>query len=213
MCEVSGSTPWAEPWSTVTSFGFVAVGFALLVALARREDRGPPAGTRVAYALLTIAVGLGSAVQHGLAPAWNPVVHDPPLFGVLALVAADGVADLTGRRLGAWWWAAPTIGCAALAALAPGASAVVQGLAAAVAIGVSLLRAARRPPLRRRLRIALTLLAVGASLGTLGRPGWPLCDPDSWLQTHAVWHLLAAAALWVLAPVVGTRRGGQPAQA
>lgn len=204
MCEVSGSTPWAEPWSTLTSPAFVAVGAMLLLSRARRTDGCAPAGTQLAYALLTIAVGLGSVVQHGPAPAWNPVVHDPPLFGVLALVAADGLADLTGRRARTWWWATPTAGCVLLAALAPGASAAAQGVVAAVAVAVSLLRALVRPELRTRLLTALALLAVGGGLGTLGRPGWPLCDPESWLQTHAMWHVLAAAALWVLAPAIGT---------
>jgi hypothetical protein len=53
--------------------------------------------------------------------------------------------------------------------------------------------------------VALAVLAAGALAGTLGdRTG--LCRPDSLLQGHAVWHLLAAVALWRLAPAVGVRR-------
>lgn len=203
MCELSGGTPWAEPWSTVTSLAFVIVGMVLLLTRAQRPHTTP--GTQLAFTLLTIGVGLGSFLQHGPAPEWNPIVHDPPLVGVLALIAADGVADLTGRRLRTWWWAVPTLLCVGLAALAPGVSAAAQGIAAAVAIGVSLLRARRRPPLARPMLLALTIAGIGGLLGALGRPGWPLCDPGSWLHTHALWHVLAAAALWVLAPAVGRR--------
>lgn len=72
-------------------------------------------------------------------------------------------------------------------------------------MGANLWRAYRRPGLRAALLSALAVLAVGGVLGTLGdRTG--LCRPDSLWQGHAVWHLLAAAALWRLAPVVGHRK-------
>ncbi|MCZ6853579.1 MAG: hypothetical protein O7G86_06640, partial [Gammaproteobacteria bacterium] len=29
-----------------------------------------------------------------------------------------------------------------------------------------------------------------------GRPGNPLCNPDSLIQAHAIWHLLSAVATW-----------------
>ncbi|MGD2101206.1 MAG: hypothetical protein PVG83_03150 [Acidimicrobiia bacterium] len=43
----------------------------------------------------------------------------------------------------------------------------------------------------------LALLAVVAVIGRLGATGGPLCDPDSVLQPHGIWHLGAATAiLW-----------------
>jgi len=47
---------------------------------------------------------------------------------------------------------------------------------------------------------------VGATFNVLGRTGGPICAEGSVLQGHAAWHVLAAAALWVLAPTLGTRR-------
>lgn len=208
-CEPAGAWPWAEPASAVSSLAFVAAG-ALIVLTARRT------GARVALGVLTALVGVGSLVQHGPAPAWNPVAHDPPLMGALALVAADALGDLTGRRVRTWWWLAPTIAVAALAATSPTASTVAQASAAGVAVGASLLRARSRPALRRRTLAALALLAAGAAVGTLSRPGMPWCDPDGLLvpvlSGHAVWHVLAAAALAVLAPTLGTRRTAVPAE-
>jgi hypothetical protein len=218
-CELAGGSPWAEPLSTWTSLAFVVAGTAVVVA-ALRPRPGPSSGTlrpddaattrlHVAFGVMVALVGAGSVVQHGPSPSWNPVVHDPPLLGALAPVAADAVADLTGRRLRTWWWLAPTLLGVPLAAVAPPWSTTAQVVAAVVAVGASTLRAWRRPAVRRRTVTALVLLAVGGGVGTLSRPGWPLCDAGGplgvTLQGHAVWHVLAATALWLLAPTLGTR--------
>ncbi|UTT58745.1 hypothetical protein [Cellulosimicrobium cellulans] len=217
-CELAGGAPGAEPLSTWTSLAFVLAGAAVVVAARRPEpgapgDPGEPDGAasqlRVAFGVLVALIGVGSVVQHGPSPSWNPVAHDPPLLGALALVAADALADLTGRRLRTWWWLAPTLLGVVLAAVSVPASTAAQVVAAGVAVAASAARAWRRPAVRRRTVAALVLLAVGGTVGTLTRPGWPLCDADGALGLalpgHAVWHVLAATALWVLAPTLGTR--------
>ena len=40
-------------------------------------------------------------------------------------------------------------------------------------------------------------------IGSFSRAGGPLCVPASLWQGHAAWHVLAAAALVVLAPTIG----------
>jgi hypothetical protein len=164
----------------------------------------------IILALLAIGNGIGSIIQHGPEPWWNEVVHDPPLIGALAFVAADAFADLTGRRLHHWWWAVPTL-LTALAALAWHPGSLVLMLGSAVAgIGLSLLRVIKRPAIRRPAILSLTLLAVGGLIGTLGVPGRPLCLPDSaffasgW-STHSIWHVMSAVAFIPLALVVGSR--------
>ncbi|WP_454044719.1 hypothetical protein [Cellulosimicrobium sp. Marseille-Q8652] len=221
-CELAGGAPWAEPLSTWTSLAFVVAGAAIVEATIRARRHAPSGSTtpsvpdgaavrrlRPTFGVLVVLVGVGSVVQHGPSPSWNPVAHDPPLLGTLALVAADAVADLTGRRLRTWWWLAPTLVSVALAATSVPASAAAQVVAAVVAVAASVVRAWRRPAVRRRTVTALGLLALGGTIGTLTRPGWPLCDADGplgvTLQGHAAWHVLAAVALWVLAPTLGTR--------
>lgn len=221
-CELAGGAPWAEPLSTWTSLAFVVAGAAIVEATIRAHRHAPSGSTtpsvpdgasvrrlRPTFGVLVVLVGVGSVVQHGPSPSWNPVAHDPPLLGTLALVAADAVADLTGRRLRTWWWLAPTLVSVALAATSVPASAAAQVVAAMVAVAASVVRAWRRPAVRRRTVTALGLLALGGTIGTLTRPGWPLCDADGplgvTLQGHAAWHVLAAVALWVLAPTLGTR--------
>ncbi|WP_277211124.1 hypothetical protein [Isoptericola croceus] len=183
----------ADAWS---SLAFVAAGLWVVV---RRHRPGPDGRsgdaprTRAALGVLAILVGVGSVLQHGPAPAWNPLLHDPPLLGVYALVAADAVADLTGRPLRTWWWLAPTLADVALAAVVPAASMVAQATAAAVAIVATLTRAAARPALRARLLTAVAVLGVGGSF-------WFV---EPW--GHGVWHALAAVAIAVVAPAVGWR--------
>ncbi|MFF2453045.1 hypothetical protein [Isoptericola sp. NPDC058082] len=174
----------ADTWS---SLAFVVAG-AWIVTTAHRSAAG--ASSRVALGVLAMLVGVGSVVQHGPAPSWNPVVHDPPLLGAYALVAADAVADLAGRRLRVRWWLVPMLADVVLAALWPGASVVAQGAVAAVAVVAVLLRARARPRLRPRLLLALAVLGVGTVVGTL---------------SHAAWHVLAASAIAVVAPAVGRR--------
>lgn len=212
-CELAGGAPWAEPLSTWTSLAFVVAGGAVVVAAPRRRAGVPDAAAavrlHVALGVLVVLVGLGSVVQHGPSPSWNPVAHDPPLLGTLALVAADAVADLTGRRTRTWWWLVPTLVSVGVAAASVPASPLFQVAVAVVAVAASAVRAVRRPAVRRRTAAALGLLALGGAIGTLTRAGWPLCDADGplgvTLQGHAVWHVLAALALWVLAPTIGTR--------
>ena len=51
----------------------------------------------------------------------------------------------------------------------------------------------------------LTLAGIGAVAGlayVFGRTGSPLCDPDSWLQLHGVWHIATAIAFVVVADML-----------
>lgn len=85
----------------------------------------------------------------------------------------------------------------------PGAQALhdlpIVGLVG-VGVGVMVMRPLRqRRAVRRGVR--RHLLVAGLAGGTavvayaLGRTGSPLCDPESPLQAHALWHLAGAVAL------------------
>lgn len=206
-CEAFTDGFWGQPVNTVTSGAFVAAGLAIVVAHAR-------CGARVMYGVLAIATGVGSVIAHGPAPAWSEPVHDLPLLALYAFVAADAVADLSTRpdahnrrgmswRSAGWWLAPAVLIVAAEQAGMPGTPLEIVVVVAAV--GASLLRMRARPGIRRRAGVALALLAFGALVGTLSRTGAPWCAPESLLQGHAVWHLLAALAVWWLAPVIGSR--------
>jgi hypothetical protein len=68
----------------------------------------------------------------------------------------------------------------------------------ALAVTLTAARATERP---RRVRpAALALGAAAVTLHALSRTGGPLCSCDSRLQGHALFHLLAAAALVAAGP-------------
>lgn len=196
-----------EPVSAVTSLAFVVAGGLVLVDALRAARAGgtpprPRPGT-VAYAALVAGIGVGSVVQHGPDPAWSDVAHDLPLVATLAFVAADSAAALAGRRRAWWWWAVPSVALVPVMAAAPEAADATQAGIAAAAVALTLVRARATPRLRPRLMASVGLLGLGAAIGALTRAGGPWCAPESLWQGHGAWHVLAAAALVVLAPVVG----------
>jgi hypothetical protein len=199
-CERFGDGPLGQPANALTSLAFVLAG-ALILA-----GRRGSAGWRWPYALLVLAVGVGSVVQHGPHPPWQAYAHDLPLAGLLAFVAADAAADLTSRAWLRHWWLVVPAAMVPVVTAGPVASSVTQGVLAAVAIGLNLARARVRPPIAGTLYRAFAVLATGALVGALAERT-PLCQPDSLWQGHAAWHLLAAVALWLLAPAVGSRGG------
>ncbi|MCL1899835.1 MAG: hypothetical protein FWG11_04875 [Promicromonosporaceae bacterium] len=219
-CEPLGPDGWRQAASAWSSLAFVVAGVAIIVwALwlrrpVQEEDTLVPNATaiRVIMGVMAIGNGIGSLIQHGPEPWWNPIVHDPPLLGALAVMAADSFADLTGRRLRHWWWAGPTALCALLAWVWPAGSMGLSIVVAVIAVPVAGWRLWRRPAIRGWLLASLGLLAAGSLVGTLSRVGMPWCNPDSaWFQAgwsgHAVWHIAAALGMLALTPALGTRAG------
>jgi predicted membrane channel-forming protein YqfA (hemolysin III family) len=90
----------------------------------------------------------------------------------------------------------------AVMALAPDLGNALTGVVgvAAVVTEVIVYRAGHRRFSRRLARLLsaiVLLLAFAGIINVLGRTGGPICDPDSYFQGHAVWHLLTAAAFMV----------------
>jgi hypothetical protein len=189
---------FGQPANGVTSLALVACGVAIAV------DRERGGRGRLPYALLVVAVGAGSLVQHGPNPDWQAYAHDLPLATLLAYVAVDAASDLRRRDVSPAWWLGVPVLMIPVVAAGPIASSVTQGALAGVAIGLNLLRARRRPRLRRTLIGSMLILGAGALVGTIG-DRTSLCQPDSILQGHAFWHLMAALAIWSLAPAIGRR--------
>lgn len=204
FCEAIRAGAVRQPANTWSSLAFVVAALGLLsgAGAARRSATAPAApGAEVAFALTLALVGLGSAFFHASLTFAGQFVDVFGMYLAVTLIALVELARARGlppRRL--------------LPALA--------GLNAALALALLLLPAARRflfgglvlavlaagrtrpsralgeaPP--RRLaswqRAALVLLAAGAL-------SWALdithaaCAPRSWIQGHALWHLLTAGA-------------------
>ena len=195
---------FGQPANGVTSLAFIVCGVAIAADSRRRGRR------RLPYALLVIAVGAGSWVQHGPNPDWQAYAHDLPLATLLAYVAVDAASDILGREVSPAWWLTAPFAMIPIVAAGPAASSTTQGVLAAVAVGTNLLRAWRRPRLRRTLIGSMLILAAGSLIGTIG-DRTSLCVPGSPLQGHAFWHVMAALALWWLAPAIRQRNGSDSA--
>lgn len=205
LCELyRDSGFFGQPANGVTSLAFVVSGI-VIAADSRRTGR-----RRLPYALLVVAVGAGSLVQHGPNPEWQAFAHDLPLATLLAYVAADAASDVLRREVSPAWWMAVPVAMIPIVAASATASSITQGALAAVAVGTNLLRAWRRPRLRRTLIGSMLILGAGALVGTIG-DRTALCQPESLLQGHAFWHLMAALALWWLAPAIRQRKGADSA--
>ena len=169
-----------------------------------------PAGTLsrracIAFGLSVVAAGAGSFGFHG--PAWPGAhwLHDLGTAAPLLFIAASDLARLRGRDpdSAVALFGAAAAGAGALLAALPDAAVPLQAASALLAGAAELAVRRLRPRAlgQAAYRWALVGLAVGAAADLLGRTGGPLCDPDSLLQGHALWHVLSAAALtgWALA--------------
>lgn len=207
LCERYRDGLLGQPADALTSLAFVAAGAGVLLANRRRHDNATVRDQRTVYGLLVAGVGVGSFIQHGPHPDWQAYAHDLPLAAVLVVVTVDAASDLLGRELPRRWWLIPSLLMVPLVAAGPAASTAAQALMASAAVGLNLVRARRCPALRRPVLSALAAAAAGSAISTLTDRA-SLCRPDSLLQGHAAWHLLAATALWLLTPAVGARRSG-----
>lgn len=207
LCEPYRDAFLGQPANAVTSGAFVLTGAGILVngrRFRRQRDLLVRDQQTVVFGLLVTAVGVGSFIQHGPHPDWQAYAHDLPLAGVLAFANADAMSDLRGRELSPAWWLVPSVAMVPAVASGATASTIVQAAMATSAIALNMVRAWRRPKLRRALITGLLVLCAGAVIGSLADET-SLCRPDSGLQGHAVWHVLAAAALWRIAPAIGRR--------
>jgi hypothetical protein len=173
-CETIGSGFLGQPVNTLTTIGLVVVG--LLIVIRRRDRRW------VGVALA--ATGIGSFLFHGPMPSGSEWAHDVTLAWLLAVVAGGGTRWERPSRIPA------LVALGVLFALAPATGdPVAVGLTFVALISL---------PLRDRSAATLAplaLLAAVAVYGRAGATGGPLCEPDSLLQPHGIWHLGASIAV------------------
>lgn len=213
-CEARIAT-WGQPVLFASSAAYIVTALFVLWWASRHTSRNAPlaAGQVWAFAIGLVAAGLGSMDYHGPALGPEPLLHDAGL--ALALIAAVSI-DLS--QLGVW----PRLRTPVLVALTVGAIAIIAvvptispALAAVAAVGLIITEITVYRRGLRTLRPALfagcAALGLGAVIFAASRTGGPLCDPESLLQGHAVWHLLTASALglWLVTALPDNVRGGE----
>lgn len=179
-CELIGPGFLGQPVNSLTTFAFVVAGAVLIVV---RPDR-----RWVGIGLA--ATGVGSFLFHGPMPPGSEWAHDVTLAWLIAIVAGIGSRWERYSRF-------PVLVFLAIAfAMVP----VIADPVALVMTALALLTVLKHD---RSLPVLapLLLLAVVAGYGRLGATGAPLCDPESILQPHGVWHIGSALAVawWAVA--------------
>lgn len=191
-----------QPAATWSSFGYVLIGFAMIVLAGGRDwvSAMPPIAART-LGVTAIVVGVGSALMHATLTLWGQFldVVGMYLIGSFQLVWAlarwrrigDGRAILLYGAL-----------CAVLIAALIVLPEVRRWLFAVLLIGAIAVEMIFARPLRPGVRVSLFLygllaMSVAFVIWILDQNG-VVCAPHSLWQGHALWHLLGAASLGLL---------------
>ncbi len=204
FCEAARPTGWAQPSDTYSNLGYVLAGLLLLGYAAAQPLipnganllRRAPAYANV-FGLAIIAIGLGSLLFHGtltFAGQFTDLLGMYLFSNLLLVYNLARLLRLKGGALAALY-VGLTAALAALMLVAPDFRRVpfAAGIAAALILEVVL--AVRLKPRMQPAWLLSGLASFGLAyvVWTLDNTGvW--CDPNSWIQGHALWHLFGALA-------------------
>jgi hypothetical protein len=205
-CEPARPAFIVTPLNTITNLAYVLVGLLILgTAHSSADSAAGLLRRRAGYARLfgaaLIALGFGSGFFHAswtLIGQWLDSLGMYLITAFMLLFALVRLRPFSGRLFGI----AYAVLCAALGGLwfaAPDARRTFFMAVLAIALLLEFgYLIARRPPVQVWLLLAgLVLFFFSDQLRAWDLQAW-VCRPDSWLQPHAVYHLLSACALGLL---------------
>jgi hypothetical protein len=189
-CELRDGWLFEQDVNAWSSAAYLVAGALILLNVARRAW---PRAFAV-LAAMTVLEGVGSLAYHGASTDAGAAMHDAALVGVLGFCAGwHARPGRAARAATAGALAAFLVALALHAAALAVTDAVVVGLV--VVIASSIARDHRRGVSTAGSVGLAVLLAVALLTWAAGTPDSPLCEPDSLLQPHALWHVLTAAAI------------------
>lgn len=209
FCEAFSASWIKQPANTWSNLGFVAAGLWMAAHTSAGLRLSAPAGNLfiqsrsmpIVFAAVVIFIGPGSMALHGSGHAWG---HTADVLAMLVFITFPIAWSATrlfagGERL--FWriYLPLTIALAVphIFGILPFSGIILYAALVPVALGLELALHLRRPTCTRRLGfmlVAVGCFALALVFWGLSLTGAPLCDPDSLLQGHAMWHLLCAAA-------------------
>jgi hypothetical protein len=207
FCEAVHSGAVAQPANTWSSFGFVLVG--LLVIGQSREDvrrlrssmmtrqRAYP----MVYGIALVVIGLGSAFYHASLTIAGQFVDVMGMYLLACFILLYNVSRLTALNGKTFVLACLALNLV-LAYVLLEFPALRRYIFGAIVIAALLpeyrVRKQKKPQINGFfLQAAWWILIVAFTIWTLDITK-VLCNPNSWLQGHALWHLLGALAAGLL---------------
>ena len=207
FCETAHWCFFAQPSNTLSNLGFVAAGLALAWHARDPAHRLNSLPVTTVFTATAALLGPASMAMHATESALGGHLDVMSMH----LIAAFSVAYAVGR-LGRFSTARVVL--AFVVVFGVGTRVTLRGdrieilhhtgnlvfavlVIAALLIETVLWRRVRPPrPLWGVGSVLALLVAFGIWL--LSQSGGPWCDPESWLQGHALWHLLCALAVYLL---------------
>lgn len=201
FCEAIRNHGIMQPANTWSSLAFVVVAGVVLIRWTGNRHIASHATYPVLLALTLLVVGLGSAFFHATLSFNGQFVDVLGMYFIATFALLYGIArlrNLANRLLVAAFLAANAI-LAAILYWAPLFRRVIFGvlIAAALIVEISIGRRATRRGAAGRLKTAIVLLAIGFAIWILDYTRI-VCSTDSWIQGHAIWHVLGALSAWCL---------------
>lgn len=195
FCEAVGTGLLRQPANSLSSLAFAVTAVAVLWR-GRRMAPGPSRRLVPVLALACTALATASLAYHARLGFAGQLLDLQGMYvlAVLLLVGARWRRGRLGPAAAAGAAAGLLVALATAQVLVPGTRrwlfvvVLVPGLVVEWRVGPS-----------RALRRGVALLLLGYAAWLTDNAGL-LCDPTSWLQGHAVWHLLTAAAAYQLTP-------------
>jgi hypothetical protein len=207
FCERDRGGLIRTPANTISNLGFITAGLGIAFVLGRDRQRGrhPRPGNPMTetifypafYACIVTFLGPASMALHASLENWGGVIDIVSMNFFVGFVLMYALQRLYGfGRTGfvAGWLAINAILLALKLSIGRGSEAfgVVAAIAFLIEMRIRQTSGARGDARWLLLGAGSFLLAFAIWLPS--RTGTPLCNPDSLLQGHAVWHLLCAVA-------------------
>jgi Ceramidase len=217
FCEhlLTGANKVKQPVNTWSDLGFVAAGLLVFLLMGAGRLSGSPTTNplqattfyAVVYGLLVIFLGPGSMFFHASMKKWGGWFDNMSMVGwtffLLIYLIAQGLHWDSG--IAALIWLAAVALAGVVIWFVDGSGKFIFGGAVAVwGVLEIIVLIANGGFLGLQRTEWYWLLAAAIAFGAAifiwqrSKDGQPWCDPDSWAQGHAAWHLLSALSAFFI---------------
>lgn len=205
FCEALRPGPIKQPANTWSNLGFVVVGLSIGFFAAWRGVEANSNRMRATllyptlYASVATFLGPGSMAMHASTTTWGGKIDVFSMYLWLSFVIAYGLVRLYDIEVRLFVVGFVLLGAALGASLfLPISGSLIFGIGVAVYVMIEFALWRRRRDViadRRWLAAAAAAFLIAFGVWIPSHTGGPLCNPDSLLQGHAIWHLLDAMAV------------------